>query len=93
MDEPILIQLTFNKLERYLYANAACHGQDPTLYDTINPDSLAAQTALAICAICPVKAECLAVLKPETVNYDGIVGGKVWRGGKIQIPGIRTTLW
>ena len=91
-ERPDLPLLSFSALDLRLYKFAACIGTDPTLFDTTNPDSIAATEALSICSRCVVVAECAATLKPDETDYDGIVAGTVYRRGKPQHPGTRTTL-
>jgi hypothetical protein len=71
-------------MSRRLYSNAACLDADPKLFDTTIPGTADAIQALAHCKTCPVIAECLAVLKPESTEFDGVAGNQVWRRGSIQ---------
>lgn len=59
--------------------DAACLGHDPRLFDaTSYPQALA---ALAVCAMCHVKIECLQVVRPGPSWFDGVAGGTVFRNG------------
>lgn len=51
---------------------AACRGCNPTMFFPERGDVKAVATALAICAECPVKAECL---NENLFEDDGIYGG------------------
>lgn len=62
-------------------AEAACRDM-PGQFDHFAGEAAAA--ALAVCATCPVKAECLAVVMPRGNSFDGVAGGIVWREGREQ---------
>ncbi len=55
-------------------ARAACLGQDPELFFPSESDDTRAEAALAICATCPVQAECAAYARQLKVS-DGVWGG------------------
>lgn len=59
--------------------NAACIGEDPSLFDQRRyPEAL---PALAICATCSDQTLCLTIVRPQRSKFDGVAGGKVWRNG------------
>lgn len=59
--------------------DAACLGHDPRLFDaTAYPQ---AHAAIAVCAMCRIHDECLAVVRPGPSWFDGVAGGIVWRNG------------
>jgi len=60
---------------------APCRNADPWLFDQSNLDL--AQPGLKYCQSCIFWNECESLVDPKTHAYDGIVGGKVWRNGKI----------
>ena len=62
-------------------SQAPCRDSDPWLFDQFNLDL--AQPALNYCAKCPFWNECESLVQPKPNFYDGIVGGKVWRNGRI----------
>ena len=62
-------------------SQAPCREADPWLFDQFNLDL--AQPALNYCARCPFWIECESLVEPKPHFYDGIVGGKVWRNGRI----------
>ena len=62
-------------------SQAPCRDSDPWLFDQFNLDL--AQPALNYCARCPFWNECESLVQPKPNFYDGIVGGKVWRNGRI----------
>ena len=62
-------------------SQAPCRDSDPWLFDQFNLDL--AQPALNYCARCPFWNECESLVQPKPHFYDGIVGGKVWRNGRI----------
>lgn len=51
---------------------AACRGKDPAMFFPGKGDNLGVAAAKAVCADCPVKAECLAENLHERV---GVYGG------------------
>ena len=60
---------------------APCRTADSWLFDQTNLDL--AMPGLAYCARCIYWQECESLVEPQSSHYDGIVGGKVWRNGKI----------
>lgn len=62
-------------------SQAPCRDSDPWLFDQFNLDL--AQPALNYCARCPFWNECESLVQPKPNFYDGIVGGKVWRNGRV----------
>jgi len=50
-------------------------------FDQIEPNALADE-ALSYCARCPVKAECVMIVKPHESYFDGICGGIIWKNGR-----------
>ena len=60
---------------------APCRNADPWLFDQTNLDL--AQPGLKYCKSCIYWNECESLVKPSGNHYDGIVGGKVWRNGKV----------
>lgn len=61
--------------------HAPCRDSDPWLFDQTHIDL--AQPALNICRTCPFWQECEEWVSPKSNHYDGIVGGKLWRNGRI----------
>ena len=62
-------------------SEAPCREADPWLFDQFNLDL--AQTALNYCSSCIFWTECESLVQPKPNFYDGIVGGKVWRNGRV----------
>ena len=62
-------------------SEAPCREADPWLFDQFNLDL--AQPALNYCSSCIFWTECESLVQPKPNFYDGIVGGKVWRNGRI----------
>jgi WhiB family redox-sensing transcriptional regulator len=62
-------------------SQAPCREADPWLFDQFNLDL--AQPALNYCSTCIFWTECESLVQPKPNFYDGIVGGKVWRNGKV----------
>lgn len=60
---------------------APCRDSDPWLFDQWHIDL--AQPALNICRDCPFWKECDEWVQPKANFYDGVVGGKLWRNGRI----------
>jgi hypothetical protein len=60
---------------------APCRNADPWLFDQYQLDL--AQPGLAYCQRCPYWENCISLVKPQSSHYDGIVGGAVWRNGKV----------
>ncbi len=60
---------------------APCRDADPWLFDQSNLDL--AQPGLKYCQSCIFWIECESLVQPKSNAYDGIVGGKVWRNGKV----------
>ncbi|MCX5400481.1 WhiB family transcriptional regulator [Streptomyces sp. NBC_00102] len=57
--------------------SAVCrHVTDPGIFH----DSVTEESALAVCAICPVIASCFAYIH-DLVEFSGIAAGTVWRDG------------
>jgi hypothetical protein len=57
---------------------AACSEVTPYVFE--DPDN--PKTALAYCAVCPVRAWCLRQVQPASSYFDGIAGGHVWKEGQ-----------
>jgi hypothetical protein len=57
---------------------ANCRDEDPELFWPSETDVAGQEAALAICALCPVQAECLALAR-QLRAQDGVWGGK-YRG-------------
>ena len=62
-------------------SEAPCREADPWLFDQFNLDL--AQPALNYCSSCIFWTECESLVQPKPNFYDGIVGGKVWRNGRV----------
>jgi hypothetical protein len=62
-------------------SKAPCREADPWLFDQFNLDL--AQPALNYCSTCIFWTECESLVQPKPNFYDGIVGGKVWRNGRV----------
>ena len=62
-------------------SQAPCREADPWLFDQFNLDL--AQPALNYCSTCIFWTECESLVQPKPNFYDGIVGGKVWRNGRV----------
>jgi hypothetical protein len=62
-------------------SEAPCREADPWLFDQFNLDL--AQPALNYCSTCIFWTECESLVQPKPNFYDGIVGGKVWRNGRV----------
>ena len=62
-------------------SEAPCREADPWLFDQFNLDL--AQPALNYCSNCIFWTECESLVQPKPNFYDGIVGGKVWRNGRV----------
>lgn len=60
---------------------APCASADPWLFDQSSIDL--AMPALNYCRFCPFWIECDEWVAPGENAYDGVVGGKVWRNGRI----------
>lgn len=50
-------------------------------FDQVEPNCMA-EEALTYCARCPVKAECVMIVKPHESYFDGICGGIIWKNGR-----------
>lgn len=59
---------------------AACVGADPRLFDEHWFPK--AYEALAYCAECPVRLQCIDYLEPAKNEFTGVCGGLVWRRGR-----------
>lgn len=66
-------------LQMYVYENAGCKNAAPWFDDFKGP---MVPEALATCAACTVRQECLQVVRPTESFFDGVAGGIVWREGK-----------
>ncbi len=66
-----------------LYADAACLGKPPILFDQTEFDSLYTELALQICAKCKVQEDCLLIVNPTNTYFDGIAGGIIFKNGEI----------
>ena len=64
-----------------LYADAACLGADPRLFDAMSGEIVL--TALSYCERCPVIPLCEDVVRPRRSLFDGVAAGKVWREGRV----------
>lgn len=60
-------------------SGAACRGIEPSIFDAY--EFPAALLALGFCAQCPIKQQCLDVVRPSKSFFDGVAGGVVWRNG------------
>lgn len=60
---------------------APCNESDPWLFDQTHINL--AMPALGICNFCPFWQECEEWVMPKENHYDGVVGGKVWRNGRV----------
>lgn len=56
--------------------DAACRGVDPELFFPVPGDEVGVAVAKGFCALCPVRAECLA----EALAQLDTVPGAVWGG-------------
>jgi len=70
-----------SKEEAKLYSLAPCIGAEPMYFDQVEPNCMA-EEALTYCARCPVKAECVMIVKPHESYFDGICGGIIWKNGR-----------
>jgi hypothetical protein len=64
-------------------AIAPCAEADPWLFDQNSIDL--ALPALDYCRYCPFWKECDELVEPKKNFYDGVVGGRVWKNGKILV--------
>ena len=62
-------------------AIAPCSSVDPWLFDQNQIDL--ALPGLNYCRFCPFWIECEDWVKPRNYFYDGVVGGKVWKNGRV----------
>lgn len=62
-------------------AIAPCSKADPWLFDQNQVDL--ALPGLNYCRFCPFWQECDEWVEPEKYFYDGVVGGKVWKNGRV----------
>jgi hypothetical protein len=60
--------------------DAACKGADPHLFDATFGEAVF--DALSYCDRCNVIEACLDWVMPHRSYFDGVAGGKSWRGGK-----------
>ena len=79
MDKALFMRRAQNRL----YAEAACVGKPPYLFDVTEYWNLISDLALNMCCICPVKEDCLIVVNPTESYYDGIAGGMIFKNGEI----------
>jgi WhiB family redox-sensing transcriptional regulator len=56
-------------------AQAACRGRDPRLWFPHRGDTVSIAVAKAVCATCPVRAECLGEALAAPFDASGIWGG------------------
>ena len=74
-------------------ALAACRGLDPDLFFAERGDTLTVRNARAVCATCPVAAECLefAIANDETVGmWGGLCGNELRAEKRRRSGGVRT---
>lgn len=64
-----------------LYEWAECQNKPPEFFESTDPQSLFAMAALDSCRVCTVRKECLMVLSPTTMYFDGICGGQIFIHG------------
>lgn len=62
-------------------AIAPCAKADPWLFDQNEIDL--ALAGLNYCRYCPFWVECDEWVQPKPNHYDGVVGGKVWKNGRV----------
>jgi len=62
-------------------AIAPCRKADPWLFDQNEIDL--AMPGLNYCRFCPFWIECEEWVNPKSNAYDGVVGGKVWKNGRV----------
>lgn len=62
-------------------AKPSCEGWEPELFDQTAYNKTA--LGLSVCSTCPVRAWCLDHMDPANNDYDGIVGGYVWKHGLV----------
>lgn len=58
---------------------AACVGADPALFDGYTYPQ--AHLALTYCERCPVRQQCMDMVRPSKSFFDGVAAGIVWRNG------------
>ena len=71
---------------------AACRGLNPDLFFAERGDTLTVRNARAVCATCPVAAECLeyAIANDETVGmWGGLCGDELIRERRRRAGGVR----
>jgi len=85
------LMATQNELNEFQYQarkkldrEANCIDKPARYFDETEYDSIIAEAALSICSECKVQEECLLVVNPSNSFYDGIVGGIIFKNGKIQ---------
>ncbi|MEU9084586.1 WhiB family transcriptional regulator [Streptomyces sp. NPDC048357] len=61
-------------------AAAACGGLPPDV--VFAKRAKVAAPALRACAACPVRRECEEAVAPAESWFDGVCGGRLWRGGR-----------
>lgn len=62
-------------------AVAPCSKADPWLFDQNEIDL--ALPGLNYCRYCPFWIECEEWVQPKSNRYDGVVGAKVWKNGRV----------
>jgi len=67
--------------EQILYSQAVCTDSEAIYFDQIEHNEMAKE-ALDHCAVCPVKTQCIMVVKPRESFFDGICGGIIWKNGQ-----------
>jgi hypothetical protein len=38
---------------------------------------------MQVCAPCPFRADCIALVKPAQARFDGVAGGRIWANGVV----------
>jgi hypothetical protein len=65
-----------------LYEWAECKNKPSDYFESTDPQSYFAMAALESCQVCTVRKECLIVMAPAKMYFDGICGGKMFIHGK-----------
>lgn len=65
-----------------LYEWAECKNKPAEFFEATDPKSLFAMAALESCAVCIVRKECLMVMEPAQMYFDGVCGGQIFIHGK-----------
>lgn len=68
-------------LER-LHEWAECKDKPAHYFDGTDPKSYLVMAALESCDVCAVKRECLIVIQPKEMYFDGVAGGRIFNHGK-----------